>query len=103
MQNSTQTPGSRLVSKFLVFTSLLAFARGFSVPPVERRSLVLHERRDTIPNGFILSEPAPNETKLDLRIALVQNDPAGLEKTVYEVSTPGSPNYGKHLTKEQVW
>jgi hypothetical protein len=39
---------------------------------------------------------------LNLKIALTQSDLSGLEKALYDVSTPSSPNYGKHLSKEEV-
>jgi hypothetical protein len=28
---------------------------------------------------------------------------SGLEKALHDVSSPNSPNYGKHLSKEQVY
>ncbi|KAJ7686646.1 family S53 protease-like protein [Mycena rosella] len=39
---------------------------------------------------------------LDLRMALKQSDVEGLEQALHDVSTPGSPSYGKHLTSEEV-
>jgi tripeptidyl-peptidase-1 len=39
---------------------------------------------------------------LHLRMALKQSDTAGLEQVLRDVSTPGNPAYGKHLTSEEV-
>ncbi|KAJ6613214.1 family S53 protease-like protein [Mycena sp. CBHHK59/15] len=64
--------------------------------------LTLHEKRDAAPAGFLLSSPAPSDTMLHLRMALKQSDAAGLEQALHDVSTPGSPAYGKHLTSEEV-
>ena len=66
------------------------------------RDMLVHERLETIPDGFTLQGPAPPDNMLDLRFALVESDPQGLEAALYDVSTPASPNYGKYLTKEQV-
>ncbi|KAJ7699851.1 peptidase S8/S53 domain-containing protein, partial [Mycena metata] len=64
--------------------------------------LILHEKRDAAPAGFVLSRSAPSDTMLDLRMALKQSDIAGLEQALHAVSTPGNPAYGKHLTSEEV-
>ncbi|GBE83676.1 Tripeptidyl-peptidase sed3 [Sparassis crispa] len=65
------------------------------------RNMKLHEKRDGVPTGFALVGPAPPATVLDLRLALVQSNPAGLEQALYDVSTPSSVNYRKYLTKEE--
>ncbi|KAI0331225.1 subtilisin-like protein [Cubamyces sp. BRFM 1775] len=69
--------------------------------PAAPDRLLVHERRDAIPNGFKYVGKANPDTTLELRIALVQGDPAGLEAALYDVSTPGSKNYRKHLSKAQ--
>ncbi|KAF8195013.1 family S53 protease-like protein [Pholiota molesta] len=66
------------------------------------RNLVVHEQRSDIPDGFVKSSPALGTNMLNLRIALTQSDMAGLEKALFDVSTPGSALYGQHLTKEEV-
>lgn len=73
-----------------------------SVPSPAFNNLVLHEQRDGVPNGFVNSGPAPGDQTLKLRLGLVQSDMATLEQKLYAVSTPGSPEYGQHLTKEEV-
>ncbi|ETW78234.1 serine protease S53 [Heterobasidion irregulare TC 32-1] len=62
----------------------------------------VHERRDAPPSGFVNSGSASAEQTLTLRLALVQSDAQGLEGALYAVSTPGSPQYGQHLSKEEV-
>ena len=84
--------------KFLLFASLIVTV---SANPVFR-DFVVHERRQSAPNGFASKGSAPANQMLNLRIALVQSDTGGLVKALYDVSTPDSPLYGKHLTKEQV-
>ena len=66
------------------------------------RSMSVLEQRSDIPIGFTKGSSAPATKILNLRIALKQNDMAGLEKALYDVSTPGSKLYGQHLTKEEV-
>ncbi|KAJ3551202.1 hypothetical protein NM688_g4844 [Phlebia brevispora] len=61
----------------------------------------VRESRPSPPSGFVHGGPAHPDTSLDLRIALVQNNPEGLINALYEVSTPGSPSYGEHLSKEE--
>ncbi len=65
-------------------------------------NLLLHEQRDVVPNGFVFSRAAPADQVLNLRLGLVQGDMATLEQRLYAVSTPGSPEYGQHLSKEEV-
>ena len=66
-------------------------------------TLLTHEELPSLPPGYSKSTSAPPPDKeIKLRIALAQSDTAGLEKALYDVSTPGSPNYGKHLSKEEV-
>ena len=84
--------------KFLLLTSFFA---AVSADPVFR-NLIVHEQRQGVPDGFVIKGSAPADKMLDLRIALVQSDMVGLEKALYDVSTPDSPLYGQHLTKEQV-
>ncbi|KAJ6632605.1 family S53 protease [Mycena sp. CBHHK59/15] len=67
-----------------------------------RANFLVLETRDSPPNGFSRTGPTPLGQTLNLRFALAQRDIAGLQDTVYEISTPGSPRYGQYLTKEEV-
>jgi tripeptidyl-peptidase I len=73
------------------------------------------EQIHSVPEGWeAVGEPSPN-APLKFSIALTavrlvsettqlltaQADPRALERTLYDVSTPSSPNYGKYLTKEE--
>ncbi|KAF8516725.1 family S53 protease-like protein [Hysterangium stoloniferum] len=88
-----------VTSSFLIsFVSVFALAQ----TSPSRRDLVLHERREVVPNGFVHTGPASPNTLLSLRMALVYNNLPGLEEALYAVSTPGSTLYGQHLTKEEV-
>ncbi|KAH9924946.1 family S53 protease-like protein [Amylocystis lapponica] len=64
------------------------------------RKLHVHDRRDSVPQGFtLLATPSP-DTVLNLRIALVQSNPAGLIDQLYAVSTPSNASYGQFLSKQ---
>src|SRR5882762_5375885 len=88
-------PLLKAVSLALFLELALAF-------PSMREPMIVHERRDTVTSRFAQNGPAPNDQLLDLRIALVQNDRQGLERTFLNVSTPGNAQYGKFLSKEEV-
>ncbi|KAJ6477795.1 family S53 protease [Mycena sanguinolenta] len=66
------------------------------------QSFVLQESLKSAPSGFSTSGPAADSTTLNLRIALASSNFAGLEQALYDVSTPSSANYGKHLSKAEV-
>jgi tripeptidyl-peptidase-1 len=79
--------------------SLLAVA---SASPTPRSNMIVRANKSAPPPGFAFDRVAQPDQTIPLRIALVSKDLAGLEKVVYDVSTPGSASYGKHLSKEQV-
>ena len=82
---------------------LISFASVFVLSQASptHYELVRHELIDTVPSGFIQNGLASNDLLLPLRMALVSNNLAGLEKVLYSVSTPGSDLYGQYLTKEE--
>ncbi|GJJ09773.1 hypothetical protein Clacol_003997 [Clathrus columnatus] len=82
---------------FFLVSILSTFAK-----PTPRSTLVVHERRDNVPKGFVMNGPAPDSTTLTLRMALASNNLPGLETALFDVSTPGNKLYGQHLTKEEV-
>ncbi|KAJ7765733.1 subtilisin-like protein [Mycena metata] len=65
-------------------------------------NLIVHERRDAVPEGFAAVGAAPAAQTLNLRINLVQNDLAGLEAALNAAADPISASYGQWLSKEQV-
>jgi tripeptidyl-peptidase-1 len=54
------------------------------------RTMVVHESRAAPAEGFIQSAAAPPKQEITLRIALKQNNIAGLETELYKVSDPAS-------------
>lgn len=70
--------------------------------PTTRSDLVVKASKSAVPSGFVKHISAPADHTIPLRIALVQSNIAGLEMALYDVSTPGSANYGKHLSKSDV-
>ncbi|KAJ6484875.1 family S53 protease [Mycena sanguinolenta] len=81
------------------FASLLLLA---TAKPMDTRTMVVHESRAAPAAGFVQSGAAPAAQELTLRIALKQNNIAGLETELYKVSDPASEFYGQHLTLEEV-
>ena len=88
---------AKMILRPLVVAAFGALAFGKPV----RRSMQVHEARKSVPVGFTADGAAPADATLKLRLALVHNDDAGLIDTLYDVSTPSSANYGKHLSKEE--
>ncbi|KAI0261740.1 family S53 protease [Gloeopeniophorella convolvens] len=70
--------------------------------PHFQRDMSVHGRRESVPSGFVHNGPAPNSHVLTLRLGLAQNNFAGLKSAVYAASTPGSPQFRQHLTKQEV-
>ncbi|KAJ7696455.1 family S53 protease [Mycena rosella] len=85
-----------VVHFFWSFIFALAAASSISRPRV------LHERRSNAPQGFASLGAAPASQSLKLRFALASQDIPGLQKALLDVSTPSSPSYGNHLSKEEV-
>jgi tripeptidyl-peptidase I len=74
----------------------LASATPTTSPPVR------HESREDAPAGWVNTGAADASTKINVRIGLPSKHFAGLEKVLYDVSTPDSANYGRHITIDQV-
>lgn len=56
----------------------------------------------SIPSGWRLASPSLATDKVTLKIGLKQQHAAALEQTVLAISTPGNPDYGKHLSREEL-
>lgn len=92
-----------LHQKLSIYVALALATAAWSKPLSQaRRDMVVHERRDTAPNGFAQGGAAPADQVLSLRFALSQSDFAGLETALYAVSTPGNARYRQFLSKEEV-
>ncbi|CDO69264.1 hypothetical protein BN946_scf185042.g166 [Trametes cinnabarina] len=88
-----------MVAAGLLAFSFVTFALG---APLLREPLHVHDARSAAPQGFQASNAPHPDTVLNLRIALKQKDPIGLIDKLYDVSTPGSSNYRKFLSKAEV-
>ncbi|KAA1473458.1 family S53 protease [Dentipellis sp. KUC8613] len=87
-----------LVSSFaLAYLSSVVFAT-----PVISGALHVHERRDAPPVGYTMMGRPSDDHVLTLGMALIENNRDGLVERLYAVSTPDSPDYGNHLSKEDV-
>ncbi|KAF8186597.1 hypothetical protein K438DRAFT_1765363 [Mycena galopus ATCC 62051] len=84
-----------LATSFIASLFLLVAAK-----PMAPRTMVVHESRTVPAKGFVQSAAAPAEQELTLRIAVKQNNIAGLQTELYKVSDPASEFYGQHLTLE---
>ena len=87
-----------MVASGLLFASLVTFALGKPAT----RNLKLHEALEGPPSGYSLTGSVDLNQSLKLRLALIPSNTAELERKLYDVSTPSSPNYGKHLSKSEV-
>ncbi|OCH90803.1 family S53 protease [Obba rivulosa] len=86
-----------MIAATIFIASLYALSLGKPLShPLQRRDVL-----EDIPNGFKWSSTPSPSTVLQMRLALVQSDPAGLERALYDVSTPSSPSYGNYLTREE--
>ncbi|KAI5860577.1 tripeptidyl-peptidase [Durotheca rogersii] len=56
----------------------------------------------SVPKGWAELRPASPDDRVSLRVGLAQQHAAALEQAVLEVSTPGHPNYGMHLSREEI-
>lgn len=88
-----------VIIKSVFLASLLALV---SAGPTARSGMMVRASKPDVPTGFVKVGTAPASQSIPLRIALVQSDIAGLEKALYDVSTPSSANYGNHLSKAEV-
>lgn len=86
-------------TRYLILTFLTVV---HAKPVMIHRDLVIHEKRDEVPSGFSIHGPANGDTTLHLRLALAQGNMIGLEKALYEISSPSSDRYGKHLSQDEV-
>ncbi|KAF8267690.1 subtilisin-like protein [Lactarius quietus] len=87
------------VLSFLAATPLANFTRTLVSPWDDIQ--VKHTWEDIPQNWETLGLP-PSNTTIDLHIALVPQHENALVDALYEVSTPGHPKYGAHLTKQRV-
>ncbi|KAF8256374.1 subtilisin-like protein [Lactarius quietus] len=86
-------------------TVLLVLAYGIlAETPLEPRwgGVLTKHAWSTLPEHWEALSYPPVSTTIDLHIELTPQRPNALADALHEVSFPGSPKYGAHLTKEQV-
>lgn len=62
----------------------------------------LFHKLPTIPDGWKIASPALPTDKVTLKIGLEQQYSAALEQAVLNISTPDHPDYGNHMTREEL-
>lgn len=56
----------------------------------------------SVPEGWALERAAQPSDQVALKISLRQQHAVALEQAVLAMSTPGSPDYGNHLSREEL-
>ncbi|KAJ7246547.1 tripeptidyl peptidase A [Mycena haematopus] len=83
-----------------LYLSTISFAVAAAIAP---RNLTLQVKESVAtPHGWTRLGRAPADGSIRLRIAIFQQDFAGLEKSLYEISDPDHHQYGAHLSKEDI-
>lgn len=83
----------------------MAFRKTLALLPLSLLAagrMPVHERREVVPAGFVSQGAAPATEMLTLRIALASSNVAGLEARLMSIATPGSPDFRKWLSKDEV-
>ncbi|GAW11384.1 hypothetical protein ANO14919_007280 [Xylariales sp. No.14919] len=83
----------------LLFTAALCSSLVFGLPTSEH---VVHEKRDGVPAHWRKISEASDDTPIDLRFALKQNNLERAQEYMREVSHPESENFGRFWTPQQV-
>lgn len=63
---------------------------------------VQHEKRSSLPLGWVRTHKLPSHHVLPIRIALAQSNMHKADEYLMDVSHPDSANFGKHWTAQQV-
>lgn len=85
-----------------VATLLLGAVGSLAAPTTIESRHVLHERREPLTNAWQKKEPLHRDVDLPVRIGLTQSNLDQGADLLDRVSHPGSANYGKYLSVEQV-
>ncbi|KAG1804120.1 subtilisin-like protein [Suillus subaureus] len=62
----------------------------------------VHEQRSHIPTGWTRARKLDSSASIPLRFALAQSNIENIEALLYDVSHPGSSNYGNHWSASQI-
>jgi len=90
-----------------VLTVLVVIARGAAIghPAESTGNYVLHEKRSSasaIASHWRRGDRIDSDAIVPVRIGLKQNNIEVGNQRLFEISHPASPDYGKHLTPEEV-
>ena len=85
---------------FAYALGLLSTIAQVSAVPV--RDLKLFEKLNGIPEGWKQGPSVPASTILRFRLAVVQENAYDFEQHVIDISTPGHPKYGMHMSREEL-
>ena len=85
----------------LVTSLLAAFLATCSASPLST-SHVVHEKRTSIPHGWVKRAELGRRTVLPMRIALAQENLHKGEEWLMEVSHPESDKYGQHWSAKDI-
>ncbi|KAL8768557.1 MAG: hypothetical protein Q9209_005242 [Squamulea sp. 1 TL-2023] len=85
--------------RFSFFTISAFLASSLALPSINH---VVHEKRDRLPMGWQYHEKLEGSKVLPMRIALTQSNLDKADEFLMDVSSPGSSNYGKHWTHEEI-
>lgn len=84
---------------------VLSFTLGLAARAIADPTLSpwqLHEQRSNIPRGWTRARKLDSSVSIPLRFALTQSNIENIEALLYEVSYPGSSNYGNHWSASQI-
>ncbi|KAI8870009.1 putative protease S8 tripeptidyl peptidase I [Ramicandelaber brevisporus] len=60
------------------------------------------DKLDATPSSWVLDGPAPVDHVIRLQVGLKQQNVAAFNRRFMEISTPGHPHYGMHMTRDEV-
>lgn len=81
--------------------AVFAVSAWASVMPARRAMAVVEERAEP-PSGFASLGTPTTDMVVTLRVGLAAENLPGLEAALYDVSTPGSAQYGQYLSQDEV-
>lgn len=82
------------------FAASTLFAHCFASPVVAPH--LIHEKRDSLPHGWVKRYAVDGNAELPMRIALTQNNLHNAHDWLMDVSHPESDKYGRHWSAEDV-
>ena len=88
--------------KAFVSLSACLLAFGIQISAGSVRDLTLFEKLNGIPQGWEQGPSVPASTMLQFRLAVFQENAHDFEQHVIDISTPGHPKYGMHMSREEL-